>query len=239
MKRLRGSLIAYPIDHNITAEENTLYDMSQIELNGIYSKLAIADRTQVIKIIERESSELRAQLLEDEDCPEKCFIEQAITLLKDRECFVMKSDDVTEELKNMSLQETDELDEELDVSQTSSVQQPVKYFHFYQGTEIVLKLQLVLTYFFYLASDGQHIYLHPINIEMLIHTYGSLDSCPRTITGKIVEKKGDSMTEEIRKKYRYLQHIPVTCQFEVAEIHLKPPLVSKETLQQFKGTTHK
>lgn len=87
----------------------------------------------------------------------------------------------------------------------------------------------------FLASDGQHIYLHTVNVKMLEHTYGSLENCPRTLVGKIVEKEGGSMTEELRKRFRYLQHLPVTCQFEVAEIHLTPPIVSQETLDEFKG----
>ena len=70
---------------------------------------------------------------------------------------------------------------------------------------------------------------------MLEHTYGSLEHSPETITGKILEKEGGSMTEELRKRLRYLQHLPVTCQFEVAEIQLKQPIVSKETLQHFSG----
>ncbi|KAJ8967110.1 hypothetical protein NQ314_003083 [Rhamnusium bicolor] len=84
-------------------------------------------------------------------------------------------------------------------------------------------------------SDGQHIYLHAINARMLEHTYGSLEFGPKAITGKILEKEGGSMTEELRKRLRYLQHLPVTCQFEVAEIQLRQPLVKKETLEQFHG----
>lgn len=53
--------------------------------------------------------------------------------------------------------------------------------------------------------------------------------------GRILEKEGGSMTEELRKKLRYLQHLPVTCQFEVAEIKLNEPSVNKETLDHFKG----
>lgn len=85
------------------------------------------------------------------------------------------------------------------------------------------------------ASDGQHIYLHAMNARMLEHSYGSLEQGPLTITGKILEKEGGSMTEELRKRLRYLQHLPVTCQFEVAEIELKQPIVTKETLQHFNG----
>lgn len=70
---------------------------------------------------------------------------------------------------------------------------------------------------------------------MLEHTYGSLEFGPTRITGRILEKEGGSMTEELRKRLRCLQHLPVTCQFEVAEIQLKQPVVKKETLEHFQG----
>jgi hypothetical protein len=85
------------------------------------------------------------------------------------------------------------------------------------------------------AADGQHIYLHALNVRMLEHCYGSLELCPPTLTGRIIEKESGSMTEELRRRLRYLQHLPITCQFEVAELQLKPPIVSKETLDYFQG----
>lgn len=136
MKRLRRSLLAYPIDHNIAAEENTLYNMSHIESDGIYSKLVLADRSQVMAIIERESTELREQVMNDENCPEKCFIEQAITLLKDREGFVLKSElsEIAGAIQSVKLEEVPTCDiGDLDVSHSSSLQQPAKYHYFYQG----------------------------------------------------------------------------------------------------------
>ena len=70
---------------------------------------------------------------------------------------------------------------------------------------------------------------------MLEHTYGSLEFAPTIITGNIVEKEGGSMTKELRGRLRYLQHLPVTCQFEVAEITLSESIVSRETMNYFKG----
>lgn len=150
MKRPRGSLLAYPADHVIRPDENALYDMSQIEKNGIYSKLVLADRSQVMTIIERESAELRAQILEDENCTERCFIEQAITLLRDREGFVLNGGtvEVSEENKRVNIEKCegtiDEEDdnvavEDLDISQSGSSQQqqPTKYHYFYQGNVLV------------------------------------------------------------------------------------------------------
>ncbi|XP_034251606.1 RING finger protein 10 [Thrips palmi] len=97
----------------------------------------------------------------------------------------------------------------------SSLQQPQKHFYFYQ------------------AADGQHIYLHAINARMLEMAYGSLDKCPLTISGRIVEKEMGSMTEDLRKRLRYMQHLPVTCQFEVVELSLDCSIIPPDILEIF------
>lgn len=43
--------------------------------------------------------------------------------------------------------------------------------------------------------DGQHVYLHPVNVRCLIHEYGSLERCPETITATVVEIDGFTVTE--------------------------------------------
>lgn len=88
-------------------------------------------------------------------------------------------------------------------------------------------------FYFYQASDGQHIYLHALNARCLVKEYGSLSNCPETITANIVQMENIFMSEELRKRLRYLGHLPLTCEFEVAELTLKPPVLSKETLKYF------
>lgn len=78
-------------------------------------------------------------------------------------------------------------------------------------------------------------YLHAANVKMLEMQYGNLEQCPPVITGKLLEKEASICTEELRRRLRYLCHLPLTCPFELAEIELKPPLVSKEVLQAFHG----
>jgi len=68
---------------------------------------------------------------------------------------------------------------------------------------------------------------------MLVHEYGSLENCPKTIKGKIIEKDNTSMSESLRNRLRYLRHLPLTSIFEVCEIQLKSPFISKETLTEF------
>ena len=72
--------------------------------------------------------------------------------------------------------------------------------------------------------------MHALNVQMLVHEYGSLENCPKKIKGKIIEKDNTSMNESLRNRLRYLRHLPLTSIFEVCEIQLKSPFVSKETL---------
>ena len=88
-------------------------------------------------------------------------------------------------------------------------------------------------FYFYQSSDGQPIFLHALNVQMLVHEYGTLENCPSRIKGKIMEKDNTSMTEDLRNRLRYLRHLPVTSIFEVCEVQMKPPLISKETIAEF------
>ena len=45
------------------------------------------------------------------------------------------------------------------------------------------------------AVDGQHLYLHSLNVRCLIREYGSFAQCPETITAKVVEVEHMSMNE--------------------------------------------
>ncbi|XP_033747889.1 RING finger protein 10-like [Pecten maximus] len=88
-------------------------------------------------------------------------------------------------------------------------------------------------FYFYQAEDGQHIYMHALNARCLVKEYGALQHCPDTITATIVEMENIFMTEDLRKRLRYLGHLPLTCEFQVAELAIKPPVLSKDTLKFF------
>lgn len=94
-------------------------------------------------------------------------------------------------------------------------------------------------FYFYQSSDGQAIYLHHINVQMLVRCYGSLELCPETIQGRIVEIETLSMTEEWRNRLRYLGHIPVSKQFQIMEIALTEPELDFSILEEFKGISKK
>lgn len=89
------------------------------------------------------------------------------------------------------------------------------------------------TFYFYQSSDGQPIFLHALNVQMLVKEYGTFEACPPVIKGLILEKDGSNMREDLRNKLRFLKHVPVTCYFEVAELELSKQIVSAKTRDHF------
>ncbi|XP_068616757.1 E3 ubiquitin-protein ligase RNF10 isoform X2 [Brachionichthys hirsutus] len=88
-------------------------------------------------------------------------------------------------------------------------------------------------YYFYQADDCQHMFLHPLNVRCLLREYGSLEAGPDAVTATVVEIVGQTVTEEVRRRHRYLSHLPLTCEFSICELALQPPILSKETLDTF------
>jgi hypothetical protein len=88
--------------------------------------------------------------------------------------------------------------------------------------------------FICIAVDGQHIYLSAVNVEMLECMFGCLENSPQLITANVIEKQYLSMTEALRKRYRFLLHLPITTVFEWVELDLAN-IVNPETLFIFKS----
>lgn len=89
------------------------------------------------------------------------------------------------------------------------------------------------SHYFYQAEDTQNIFLHSLNARCLIEEYGSLDFGPSTIKGQIIDFECFTMTKELRKRFRYLSHLPLCSEFMICELILKPPLLSKRTIHNF------
>ncbi|XP_068082397.1 E3 ubiquitin-protein ligase RNF10 [Anabrus simplex] len=296
MKRERGFLLPIPVgdDRHL---HNKLLSVSEKELDTTYSKLLLANPKEVLEIIARERMELETRLITEMGCPEQCFTEQALELLKERELPLYKESLVvqpfisgelspdrqhtpekgpikiyqsswdneytssvlvsTEESSPVSNRESDDIENNFSgIRKLGTTLEDSQRQRFESvsseglGSEDAVSSltieDLEMThsasmassaapkfYYFYQAADGQHVYLHAVNVRMLEHQYGNLERCPPTVKGRILEKESGSMTEEVRHRLRYLQHLPVTCQFEVVEIQLKPPIISRSTVEYF------
>ncbi|XP_064461072.1 E3 ubiquitin-protein ligase RNF10-like isoform X2 [Ornithodoros turicata] len=90
------------------------------------------------------------------------------------------------------------------------------------------------SYYFYQSVDGQAIFLHALNVKMLVRDYGSLEQCPPLFEAEIVDIEGASIDANLRQRLRYLRHVPLTCEIKVVELKLESPLVTAETQQHFR-----
>ncbi|KAK9117707.1 hypothetical protein Sjap_016654 [Stephania japonica] len=76
------------------------------------------------------------------------------------------------------------------------------------------------SYTFYQVVDGQHVILHPLNMKCLLNYYGSYDLLPPRINGEIVQLESVIQSEAMRRRYRYLSHLPLTTTFQLCEIDI-------------------
>ncbi|KAI9316630.1 hypothetical protein BX666DRAFT_179134 [Dichotomocladium elegans] len=89
-------------------------------------------------------------------------------------------------------------------------------------------------FFFFQASDGQHVYLHPLDSRVLKHEYGDYRSLPRQLHVKVECVEETSMTEDLRKRFKYLSHLPLACDVTFVQVNLRDH-VSEKTYKEFES----
>ncbi|TPX58352.1 hypothetical protein PhCBS80983_g03202 [Powellomyces hirtus] len=87
-------------------------------------------------------------------------------------------------------------------------------------------------YYFYQSMDGQHLYLHPLDIKVLKYEYETYDRFPDHIEVDVIKVQESTMTEDLRKRCRYLGHVPLSCDVTFCEID-PSRLVKSETSRAF------
>ncbi|XP_055935748.1 RING finger protein 10-like [Argiope bruennichi] len=247
MKREKGSLLSVPVIEQKNA--NTLCNVDEVDSVTRYQKLLLACPKGIKVIINRERMELNQAYEAEKDTPEVCFIEAAMKLLDEREHNLNQilDNELHKEEENMigatrkhltSISSVDSTDESVNLENEENSFKPgsVTPNNYQQNTSIDSCNKSIC--FFYQAEDGQHIYLHNVNVRMLLKEYGSLEFAPPVLTAKLVEVESVTMTEVLRKRLRYLQHLPLTCEFQVVELDFSH-LVSELTVQQFEGEIRK
>jgi hypothetical protein len=106
---------------------------------------------------------------------------------------------------------------------------PARYSHHHQANHDNTP---ATDFYFYQAIDGQHVYLHPLDIRILKHEFGEYDQFPRTLQVQATNVQESTLTEELRKKCKYLGHLPLACDVTFLEINVKD-IVSPETIQVY------
>ncbi|KAJ3263850.1 hypothetical protein HDU77_009875 [Chytriomyces hyalinus] len=87
-------------------------------------------------------------------------------------------------------------------------------------------------YYFYQAHDGQHMYLHPLDIKILKQEFKEYSNFPDAIFGRVLSVQESTMNEDLRKRCRYMSHLPLSCDVNFCEMELSA-VVSADTLAIF------
>uniref|UniRef100_A0AAQ6AKZ3 E3 ubiquitin-protein ligase RNF10 n=1 Tax=Amphiprion ocellaris TaxID=80972 RepID=A0AAQ6AKZ3_AMPOC len=252
MRREKGALVAMPSSQWVKVEEPVRFGDACL---SPYSKLLLTSPAQVLSLITEEKAVLQAQLSQEEDA-QGCFIQSALCLLQVKlhayawhptfRCISLYPvlqyssafDDEVEELIEDAVAEPPDFSEAILESVLEEPPEPMMA----AAPEPQLEEEGLASqaeagrptasvvhgpyYYFYQADDCQQMFLHPVNVRCLLREYGSLEASPDSITATVVEI-------EIRRRHRYLAHLPLTCEFSICELALQPPVLSKETLDTF------
>uniref|UniRef100_A0A8C1Z6B6 E3 ubiquitin-protein ligase RNF10 n=1 Tax=Cyprinus carpio TaxID=7962 RepID=A0A8C1Z6B6_CYPCA len=250
MRREKGSLVALPSCQWVKVEEPIHF--GDVHLRA-YSKLLLASQEQVLGLLAEERVALQTQLSQEKDDPQACFIQSALLQLQvhmhSSQALVSLHDILSCVPPQPILQYASAFDDELQEAHEEPVEErvaqsvpevaeemPERAVEDKPVEETPQTSQATHHgpyYYFYQAEDGQQMFLHPVNVRCLLREYGSLENSPQSITANVVEVDGQTVTEEIRRRHRYLSHLPLTCEFSLCELNLQPPVLSKETLDSF------
>ncbi len=74
--------------------------------------------------------------------------------------------------------------------------------------------------YFHQAADGQQLYLHPLNIKMLKEAYGSYSGFPSVLHLHILQIDWLTLTEESRRRFKNLSHLPLGTSVGLCEVDL-------------------
>ncbi|KRY14869.1 RING finger protein 10 [Trichinella patagoniensis] len=234
MERKKKSLIALPVRERRTSKvDNTLLNIA--DSGNIFSRLLTIKSSEVIsEIIHRERGELESRKSISDDVEEMHYIRVAVENLNGRENMLLAEMTKFSSLQSDVQSVSDATAKgESDMKKISAGQPFDKSNDAIDGSDSMNALDNEDSYYFYQVEDGQYLFLHFLNVQCLSSEYGSLKHSPKLLVGEIIQIEEFIMTRELRRKYRYLCHLPLGTNFSLVEVKLQSGIVSDQTLNMF------
>ena len=88
------------------------------------------------------------------------------------------------------------------------------------------------SYYFYQAASGMPVFLHPLDIKILLSHFSSYAAFPDTITVRVESYTESTVNDDLRKRCKYLSHLPVGADVAFVETDLES-VVGQEGLKNF------
>jgi E3 ubiquitin-protein ligase RNF10 len=87
--------------------------------------------------------------------------------------------------------------------------------------------------YFYQAESGEHVFLDPLCVRMLLKRFGSFARMPASLDGDVLQLDECVVADpSFRKRYSYLAHLPLSTTFRFAELGVSS-LVGAAVARQF------
>ena len=90
------------------------------------------------------------------------------------------------------------------------------------------------TYYYYQAASGLPLFLHPLDIRILLSHFHSYSSFPDTINVRVESVTESTVNDDLRKRCKYLAHMPEGADVVFVEADLEG-VVGLEGLKNFEG----
>jgi hypothetical protein len=90
------------------------------------------------------------------------------------------------------------------------------------------------TYYYYQAASGLSIFLHPLDIRILLAHFSGYAAFPETITVRVESAAQGSVNDDLRKRCKYLAHLPESADVVFVEADLEG-VVGEAGLKNFEG----
>ena len=75
-----------------------------------------------------------------------------------------------------------------------------------------------MSYFYYQAASGQSVFIHPIDIKVLLSHFGTYAAFPDTLMVAVQHAEEGTVDESLRKKCKYMAHLPMSADVTFVEI---------------------
>ncbi|KAJ8904351.1 hypothetical protein NDN08_000872 [Rhodosorus marinus] len=204
--------------------ELSLYDPMDVGFSRYY----ITNDEHYLKLLERDLDEIRKSVTEAEDVMEmSAFAEVAEASVRSKRRDVKRRLHL---LKSTSGKKKGVKRDKEEVNRISDIEPNAAESGSFHAADSNADNSLK---FLYQAATGENIYLHPVNVKCLSREHESFRDYPLVIEAKVLEIERYTMSEELRRRYRFLSHLPIGSEFGLCEMDLSSVL-QEETLEAFR-----
>lgn len=202
-------------------------------------KLSSKSCNELLKTtIDHERRQLNKQRENEKDQPEICFVDEALNLLDEREKSLKSSDEIMKNIKKHSSSDNKKVLNDIDKLTINEFQNKPKKCNIESSDDSVQSKRTPQQglndsqdfVIFYQSTDSQRIYLNALNTRMLLSEYSVFTNFPKFLSAKIIASESFFMSEDNRKRFRYLSHLPLNSEFKIVEVELTDNLISRDTL---------